>query len=402
MIHLDQLVQHFGRHVAHHKRLADRHGWGAVDAQGFRSGVVAGEVGGNFGAFGVGLKQAGQVGFCDGFGPWAQKRQLDAIECNAVAAGGEFCVQALAVGTLDVGEEGHGRFVAGLWIKQCAKRFGRKRLWGVFFSDAKEDRVGSGSRRYQSGVDLSPAGQAGDWGEGQIRRAMHEALPPPGHRTETGQSKQQPASGFMVALSQALANLHRPPSYEGASDIGYAMNDRKKTVKDYIRTIVDFPHEGIMFRDVTTLFADPRGFRICIDQLLHPYAGERIDKVVGLEARGFIVGGAIAHQLSVGFVPIRKKGKLPGATLTQAYTLEYGEAVMEVHDDAIQPGEKVLVVDDLLATGGTAEAGIRLIEKMGGDIIGCAFVIDLPELGGRTKLEALGMDVHVLCEFEGA
>ena len=200
----------------------------------------------------------------------------------------------------------------------------------------------------------------------------------------------------------ALAKGRKPPSYEDAQQIGYAMNDRKKTVKDYIRTIVDFPHEGIMFRDVTTLFADPRGFRVCIDQLLHPYAGERIDKVVGLEARGFIVGGAIAHQLSVGFVPIRKKGKLPGATLTQAYTLEYGQAVMEVHDDAIQPGEKVLVVDDLLATGGTAEAGIKLIEKMGGDIIGCAFVIDLPELGGRTKLEALGMDVHVLCEFEGA
>lgn len=179
------------------------------------------------------------------------------------------------------------------------------------------------------------------------------------------------------------------------------MENRKKTVKDYIRTIVDFPHEGIMFRDVTTLFADPRGFRICIDQLLHPYAGERIDKVVGLEARGFIIGGAIAHQLSVGFVPIRKKGKLPGATLSQDYQLEYGEAVMEVHTDAIQAGEKVLVVDDLLATGGTAEAGIKLIELMGGDIIGCAFIVDLPELGGRAKLESLGMDVHVLCEFEG-
>ncbi|NNE79016.1 MAG: adenine phosphoribosyltransferase [Silicimonas sp.] len=180
------------------------------------------------------------------------------------------------------------------------------------------------------------------------------------------------------------------------------MENRKKTVKDYIRTIVDFPHDGIMFRDVTTLFADPRGFRICVDQLLHPYAGEQIDKVVGLEARGFIIGGAIAHQLSVGFVPIRKKGKLPGATLSQDYKLEYGEAIMEVHDDAVEAGEKVLVVDDLLATGGTAEAGIKLLERMGADIIGCAFIIDLPELGGRTKLEALGMDVHVLCEFEGA
>ncbi len=175
-----------------------------------------------------------------------------------------------------------------------------------------------------------------------------------------------------------------------------------RTVKDYIRTIVDFPHEGIMFRDVTTLFADPRGLRLAVDQLLHPYAGERIDKVVGLEARGFILGGAIAHQLGLGFVPIRKKGKLPGATLSEAYTLEYGEAVMEIHDDAISAGERVLVVDDLLATGGTAEAGIKLIERLGGEIVACAFVIDLPELGGRKRLEALGMDVHTLCEFEGA
>lgn len=174
-----------------------------------------------------------------------------------------------------------------------------------------------------------------------------------------------------------------------------------KTVRDYIRTIVDFPHEGILFRDVTTLFADPGGFRMVIDQLLHPYAGTRIDKVVGLEARGFILGGAVAHQLSTGFVPIRKKGKLPGQTISQAYTLEYGEAVVEVHDDAIAAGEKVLLVDDLLATGGTAEAGIKLVERLGGQIIGCAFVVDLPDLGGRAKLEAMGMDVHALCAFEG-
>ena len=175
-----------------------------------------------------------------------------------------------------------------------------------------------------------------------------------------------------------------------------------KTVKDYIRTIPDFPHEGIMFRDVTTLFADPRGFRMAIDQLLHPYAGQPIDRVVGLEARGFILGGAIAHQLSLGFVPIRKKGKLPGKTIEQDYQLEYGEAIMEVHDDALQPGERVLLVDDLLATGGTAEAGIKLIEHMGASVMGCAFIIDLPELGGRKKLEDMGMKVHILCEFEGA
>ena len=174
-----------------------------------------------------------------------------------------------------------------------------------------------------------------------------------------------------------------------------------KTVRDYIRTIPDFPHEGIMFRDVTTLFSDPRGFRMAIDQLLHPYAGQPIDKVVGLEARGFILGGAIAHQLSLGFVPIRKKGKLPGRTIAQDYTLEYGQATMEVHDDALQAGEKVLLVDDLLATGGTAEAGIKLIERMGAEVIGCAFVIDLPDIGGRAKLEGMGMDVHALCSFAG-
>ncbi len=174
-----------------------------------------------------------------------------------------------------------------------------------------------------------------------------------------------------------------------------------RTVKDYIRTIPDFPHEGILFRDVTTLFADPRGFRMCVDQLLAPYAGMRIDKVVGLEARGFILGGAVAHQLSTGFVPVRKKGKLPGRTISQAYTLEYGEAVVEVHDDALNAGDSVLIVDDLLATGGTAEAGIKLMERLGARIVGCAFVVDLPDLGGRRKLESMGMDVHALCAFDG-
>jgi len=174
-----------------------------------------------------------------------------------------------------------------------------------------------------------------------------------------------------------------------------------KSVKDYIRTIVDFPHEGIVFRDVTTLFADPRGFRMCIDQMLHPYAGQPIDKVVGLEARGFILGGAIAHQLGTGFVPVRKKGKLPGTTISQDYKLEYGEAILEIHDDAIEAGERILLVDDLLATGGTAEAGIKLIERLGGDIIGCSFIVDLPELGGRKKLQSMNMDVQVLCEFDG-
>ena len=174
-----------------------------------------------------------------------------------------------------------------------------------------------------------------------------------------------------------------------------------KEVRDYIRTIPDFPHEGILFRDVTTLFEDPRGFRLAVDQLLAPYVGEKIDAVAGLEARGFILGGAVAHQLGKGFVAVRKKGKLPGATIEQSYTLEYGEAVVEIHDDAVAPGDKVLIVDDLLATGGTAEAGIKLIERMGAEVIACAFVIDLPDLGGRARLEAMGVPVHAICAFDG-
>ena len=175
-----------------------------------------------------------------------------------------------------------------------------------------------------------------------------------------------------------------------------------KTVRDYIRTIPDFPHEGILFRDVTTLFADARGMRLCVDQLLAPFAGTRIDAVAGLEARGFILGGAVAHQLGTGFVPVRKAGKLPGATFVQDYALEYGTATLEVHRDALPAGAKVLLVDDLLATGGTAQAGIALLERLGAEVVGCAFVVDLPELGGRAALDGMGLPVHTLCEFEGA
>ncbi|MBT5853087.1 MAG: adenine phosphoribosyltransferase [Rhodobacteraceae bacterium] len=174
-----------------------------------------------------------------------------------------------------------------------------------------------------------------------------------------------------------------------------------KTVKDYIRTIPDFPHAGIMFRDVTTLFDDPDGFQLAIKQLVAPYLGQKIDKVAGLEARGFILGGAVAYHLGCGFVPIRKQGKLPGSVISQEYTLEYGQAVLELHEDAIEAGETVLVVDDLLATGGTAEAGVKLIERLGGDVTACAFVIDLPELGGSKKLQAMGLPLHNLCSFEG-
>lgn len=176
----------------------------------------------------------------------------------------------------------------------------------------------------------------------------------------------------------------------------------EQTLLGAIRTIPDYPRPGVMFRDITTLLGNARAFRRTIDELVHPYAGAKIDQVAGIEARGFILGGAIAHQMSAGFVPIRKKGKLPGQTISQAYKLEYGEAIMEIHEDALQPGERVLIVDDLLATGGTCEAGIKLVERLGAAVIGCAFVVDLPELGGRKLLEKLGMQVHVLCEFDGA
>ena len=178
-------------------------------------------------------------------------------------------------------------------------------------------------------------------------------------------------------------------------------NTHSNCIKDYIRSIPDFPKTGIVFRDVTTLFKDPRALKIAVDQLPQPWTGEKIEKVAGLEARGFVIGGAIAHQISAGFVLIRKRGKLPGLSISQAYELEYGSEVMEIHEDAVDPGEKVLLVDDLLATGGTAIAGVQLLEQLGAEIVGCAFIINLPDLGGQKHLEEMGMRVHFLCAFEG-
>ena len=172
-------------------------------------------------------------------------------------------------------------------------------------------------------------------------------------------------------------------------------------IRDRIRTIPDYPKPGIQFRDVTTLWGDARGLRTAIDLLVQPYAGVRIDKVAGIEARGFVLGGAVAHQLSVGFVPVRKKGKLPGPTIAEEYALEYGTDTVEIHDDAIADGENILVVDDLLATGGTAEAAVKLIRRAGGTVVGCGFIVDLPDLGGRKRLEGMGLSVMALCEFEG-
>ena len=171
--------------------------------------------------------------------------------------------------------------------------------------------------------------------------------------------------------------------------------------KGSIRTIPDYPKPGIMFRDITTLLGNPRAFRRAVDEMVQPYAGVRVDKVAGLEARGFILGGAVAHQLSVGFIPVRKKGKLPHTVIGEDYDLEYGKDRVEVHVDALNAGEQVLLVDDLIATGGTAMAGIRLMERAGAHIIGCSFVIDLPELGGADKLRAHGKAVHALVAFEG-
>jgi adenine phosphoribosyltransferase len=173
------------------------------------------------------------------------------------------------------------------------------------------------------------------------------------------------------------------------------------TLKAAIRTIPDYPKPGIMFRDITTLLGDARAFRRAVDELVHPWAGQRIDKVAGMEARGFILGGAVAHQLSAGFVPIRKKGKLPHTTLSIAYSLEYGVDEMEMHADAVKPGERVVLVDDLIATGGTAEGAVKLLQKIGAQVVAACFVIDLPDLGGVKKVEALGVPVRTLAAFGG-
>jgi adenine phosphoribosyltransferase len=176
------------------------------------------------------------------------------------------------------------------------------------------------------------------------------------------------------------------------------MND---WVKSRIRSIPDYPKPGIVFRDITTLLGDAQGFRKAVDEMVQPYAGSGIDKVAGIDARGFILGGAVAHQLSVGFVPIRKKGKLPWQTFGQDYALEYGVDKLEIHQDAVVKGHRVLIVDDLIATGGTAEAAVMLLQRVGATVVGCTFVIDLPDLGGAKKLEALGVPVRALCTYGG-
>jgi len=168
-----------------------------------------------------------------------------------------------------------------------------------------------------------------------------------------------------------------------------------------IRTIPDYPKPGIMFRDITTLLGNARAFRRAVDEMVQPWAGMKIDKVAGMEARGFILGGAVAHQVSAGFIPIRKKGKLPHKRVSIAYSLEYGLDEMEMHEDAVTKGEKVILVDDLIATGGTAEGAVKLLKQQGADVLAACFIIDLPELGGADKIRKLGVPVRTLIAFEG-
>jgi adenine phosphoribosyltransferase len=177
--------------------------------------------------------------------------------------------------------------------------------------------------------------------------------------------------------------------------------DDQNNLNDAIRTIPDYPKPGIMFRDITTLLGNARAFRRTVDELVQPWAGSKIDKVAGIEARGFILGGAVAHQVSAGFVPIRKKGKLPHTRVSMTYALEYGEDVIEMHADALVAGERVVLVDDLIATGGTAEAAVKLLRQLGANILAACFIIDLPDLGGADKIRKLNVPVRTLVSFEG-
>jgi adenine phosphoribosyltransferase len=179
------------------------------------------------------------------------------------------------------------------------------------------------------------------------------------------------------------------------------MSGFESDLRAAVRSIPDYPKPGIVFRDITTLLGDARAFRRAVDEMVQPWAGMKIDKVAGIEARGFILGGAVAHQVSAGFVPIRKKGKLPHKSVRIAYSLEYGLDEMEMHEDAVAKGERVILVDDLIATGGTAEAAVKLLRQIGANILAACFIIDLPDLGGAAKLRKMDVPVRTLVSFEG-
>jgi len=205
--------------------------------------------------------------------------------------------------------------------------------------------------------------------------------------------RQQPYPGACPDYPMARVVDKLPRDFVGEVSVS--------ALKDLIRTIPDYPKPGIMFRDVTTLLGDAQGLKAAVAQMAEPFRTQPVDAVAGIEARGFILGGAIADRLGTGFIPIRKKGKLPWKTIGQEYTLEYGVDVIEIHEDALKPGQRILIVDDLIATGGTAEAAAKLLRRSGGEIVGATFIIDLPELGGINLLKSHGIDCHALVAFEG-
>ena len=172
-------------------------------------------------------------------------------------------------------------------------------------------------------------------------------------------------------------------------------------IKAHIRTVPDWPEPGVMFRDITPLLANPRVFRVLIDQFVHRYFSPRRDAIAGMDARGFIIGSVVAYELGIGFVPIRKKGKLPFSTVEETYELEYGSATVEIHTDAVRAGQRVVLIDDLIATGGTMLAGKKLLERLGAEIVEGAAIVDLPELGGSRKLRASGLALFTLVDFDG-
>jgi len=180
-----------------------------------------------------------------------------------------------------------------------------------------------------------------------------------------------------------------------------AVDDPAAYIRDRIRTVPDWPEAGVMFRDITPLLSDPKVFRVLIDQFVHRYFDVRPDLVAGLDARGFIIGAVLAYELGVGFVPIRKKGKLPFTTVAETYELEYGSATVEMHTDAVRAGDRVLLIDDLIATGGTMLAGKRLLERLGATVIEGAAIVDLPELGGSARLRGAGLPLFTLVDFAG-
>jgi len=186
-----------------------------------------------------------------------------------------------------------------------------------------------------------------------------------------------------------------------AADTKQALQDPSAYIRSHIRTVPGWPAPGVMFRDITPLLSNPRVFRVLIDQFVHRYFDVKPDVIAGLDARGFIIGSVVAYQLNIGFVPIRKKGKLPFTTVEETYELEYGSATVELHTDAVKPGDRVVLIDDLIATGGTMMAGRKLLERLGAQVLEGAAIVDLPELGGSAKLRASGLPLFTLVDFEG-